>query len=178
MVASRCARDHQGHLASHPVTHAFDELGKRRANHLLVHLRELARERRPSVAQDREHVFERRRQPVRRLEEHDRALLFREVPQSAAARGRRTREEALEREARRGHARQDERREDRRRSRHHLDVQTCLKARGNQSPARIGNAGHPRVGHERDVLAGGDAPDELRRPRLLVVRVVRDEASA
>ncbi len=86
------------------------------------------------------------------------------------------RQEAEELVALADEAGRDERRLDRRRPRQHGHRDARVQRRAHDARARIGDARHPRIGDERDPLAGLEPRQQLRRPRRLVVLVVGEDA--
>src|SRR5262249_5400255 len=94
----RRTRHHQGGLASwFALARPGGPLGERATADFLVRLRQLAADGgRPVGTEGRGEIGQRARDPVRRLEEHQRAVLGGELPQARAAMRSGTRQEALE----------------------------------------------------------------------------------
>jgi hypothetical protein len=161
--------DHDGDLALElPFIELGEDLFGAAPNDLLVTLRQLPTDRDAPVPEGGKDLSEQRVHPPRRLEEHDRPWIVPERLQPSAAIAGAPGEEALEREPIRRQPGQDESGDRGRRAGDHAHVDAALHRELHHSVAGIGDARHAAVRDDRDVLAGIEAPQELRGAIVLV----------
>ena len=161
--------DDQRHLAADAVRGPDGELPQRAAPYLLMGLGQLPADRAGAVVAER--VGERGERglgPVRRLEEHHRALLGGQPGQPPGALPGLAGQEALEAEPVHRQARDGQRGEHRGRAGDGGDGDVLGDRGGHQAVARVGDAGHPRVGHQQHPLAVAERVEQLRGARGLV----------
>ena len=167
--------DHDRHLAADALRGPGDELGERAAAYLLVRLGQLAADGGgPVVAERLGERRQRRAGAVRGLEEHHRPLLAGQVGEPAGALARLARQEPLEAEPVDGQPRDRERGEHGGGTRHGGHQHVRLHRGRDQPVARVGDAGHPGVGHQQHPVAGQQRLEQDRRPGRLVALEVGD----
>ena len=150
----------------------FKRCADRRADDLLVQLRELAPERNVPVAEHIVKIAERFRELVRRFVEDHRARLaaqaLKMLAPGLAAHG----EEALEAKLLRRQAGNGQRRDGRARAGDDLHVDALLGALAHDVLTGVGDGGHAGVGHERARLTGEQPGDDLLTAGVFVVLIV------
>src|SRR5690606_8160629 len=176
-VARRGAFDDDHELAEHRDRVAERRSQRRQgpADHLLVHFRELARDRRATVRTERANErVEGLADTVNRLEQHERARLARELGEPIGARTRTARQESLEYEPVGRETRDDERGRDRARTGDDAHVDARLERPLDEPPAWIADERHPGIADERERFAGDELCEQRLRAALLVMLVQRD----
>ena len=130
------------------------QLRQSAAEQFLVHLGQFPAHQRGAVAQDLMHVRQRFPDPVRRLVEHQRAIIVLKLPQRLPPLALFRRQEALEHEPVGGQPADAQRGGGRGHSRNRRHRHPVLGRRPDQVIARVRDRRRARVRHQRDVLAG------------------------
>src|SRR5262249_38771786 len=146
----------------------------RRRHDFFVLLGQLARDHQLDLAVDLADRAQGGHDAVRRFVEHHRRLERPERRQPVDPPAGLHRQETVEHEPISGQARRRESRDQRRRPGHGHHPHAVGARLAHQQHARVGNAGRPGVGDERDRGAGGERAEELAAAGQLVVLVVAD----
>ena len=145
------------------------------ASEFFEFLGQLARDAQLSIWQDVDASLERFCQPIRRLEVNRRFWARSRGAQVSFAATALVRQESGDEEFLSREPGADQSRQDRLRTGTDSERQFALDAFPNQSRTGIGKSGCSGVGDQRDVFAGGEPFDELRRAHRLVVLMITDE---